>query len=207
MGGECLSQFHPQGLPQDALSRVIHLVGWALPLRPEISPSLHHSWVRPVTPHHVTSSRTGPGTLPAYQPFSPWVTHSGPDISGRTQLGRRKSTLVLGKKCVPTSSPHPVLSPTSVLSRLGFHCTRWHGLARLSPSCHVVLCPSGTDIPREASGLAARAEGLAVIPTPHHTQTHTQMYRSHLFFWSQGQLFGDGKEMWMHIHLHCGLAV
>lgn len=50
LGGRCLSQFHPQGLPQDNLSRVIHLVGWALPLRPEISPSLHHSWVRPVTP-------------------------------------------------------------------------------------------------------------------------------------------------------------
>lgn len=50
LGGRCLSQFHPQGLPQDNLSLVIHLMGWVLPLGPEISPSLYHSWVRPVTP-------------------------------------------------------------------------------------------------------------------------------------------------------------
>ena len=49
LGGRCLSQFRPQGLPQDNLSLVIHLMGWVLPLGPEISPSLHHSWVRPVT--------------------------------------------------------------------------------------------------------------------------------------------------------------
>lgn len=49
LGRGCLSQFHPQGLPQDNLSRPIHLVGGALPLRPEISPSLHCAWVRPVT--------------------------------------------------------------------------------------------------------------------------------------------------------------
>lgn len=63
LGGRCLSQFCPQGLPQDNLSLVIHLVGWVLPLGPEISPSLYHSWVRPVThphPHHVTSSGAWP---------------------------------------------------------------------------------------------------------------------------------------------------
>lgn len=108
LGGGCLSQFHPQGLPQDTLSRVIHLVGWALPLRPEISPSLHHSWVRSVTPHHVTSSGTGPGTLPAYQPSAPGRPILGLTYqAGLSWEGGSPHLLCWGKSASPPcAQPH-----------------------------------------------------------------------------------------------------
>lgn len=87
---------------------------------------------------------------------------------------------MLGKKCIPHVRPSPWPSHTSAFSRLGFRRTSWPNLTCLSPSSHVVPCPSGTHIPREDSGLAG-AEGLASVP-------HNLMEVT--LFWSQRQLFG-----------------
>lgn len=165
---------------------MIHLVGWALPLGLEISPSLQHSWVRPVTPAMWLPLRTGPGPLPACQPPSPWlVTHSGPDILGRAQLGRRKPTACCaGEKVHPRVRPSP--GPATPLpSQAGLPP---HFLAQADPFTarllHGALPPRYTHSQR--GFWAGQSSGVG-------------QHASQLYVCSQRQFFGESEEMRTHI--------
>lgn len=193
LGGRCLSQLCPQGLPQDNLSLVIHLVGWVLPLGPEISPSLHHSWVRPVTPPPCDFLRgLAVGPCP---PASPPVPGCGPILgltyqAGLSWGGGNPQRVVLGKMCIPMSGPHP--GPAAPLPSTGWASAAHPGPARP----FITRLPRGalplghTSPGRLPAWLGQRAWPLWKLPPK---------FVEAIFFWSQGQLFGEGQEMSTHL--------